>query len=427
MQTVRRLDWGQIIYLGVSLASSIYLMKWAINQLDPNRPAMEAARRRQKDLERQIGRPLLRLQGLEASIASEVVNPDNIDITLEDVGGLDTIVKSLVDNIILPLRRPELFRSHLLHQPKGVLLYGPPGTGKTMLAKALAKESGAIFINIRASAVQSKWLGDSQKLVTAIFSLARKLEPSIIFIDEVDGLLGRRREQDHEATTSLKTEFMQLWDGFLSERQANVLVLGATNRVGDLDEAVLRRFNLKFPVLLPNEKQRESILRVTLQRHAQENFIDNALLHDEPLESGERPLQVLARQTPGYSGSDLFELCAQAAVISVHEFVKASDEQEQHLNGAEAVHTPSPAAEGPRPMAFRDLQAALDAQQPHRAAAAVQAQDTGLDSLRQLMELKQMAHAWQSLQNMFPQPAARPHAEDAAVQPHASAQNENGP
>ena len=179
--------------------------------------------------------------------------------------------------IILPLRRPELFQRGNLAKPvKGALLYGPPGTGKTMLAKALAKESGACFINVRVSAlqvrflggdksslgdaesllggaksslgdtlracwvtlrarwvtlrarwvlaVQSKWFGDAQKLVTAVFTLAWKLQPCIIFIDEVDSFLGQRKSSEHETVTNMKTEFMSLWDGFLTDDQARVMV-----------------------------------------------------------------------------------------------------------------------------------------------------------------------------------------------------------
>jgi len=157
------------------------------------------------------------------------------------------------NNVIAPMQRPDLFLggSQLLKPTKGILLYGPPGTGKTMLAKALAKESGARFINIKASSIQSKWFGDTSKLVTAIFTLAWKIQPSIIFIDEVDAMLGKRTGQEHDAVTTLKTEFMQMWDGFVTDSYANVIVLAATNRPNDLDEAVLRRLPLSYEVWNP--------------------------------------------------------------------------------------------------------------------------------------------------------------------------------
>jgi ATPase family AAA domain-containing protein 1 len=143
-----------------------------------------------------------------------------------DIGGLDPIIENLKETIIYPLVYPELFsHSNVLGAtPKGVLLYGPPGCGKTMMAKALAKESGATFINIKVchsaicrerfsprpqiSNLANKWFGESNKLVAGVFSLARKLEPSIIFIDEIDAFLRTRSSSDHEVTAMMKAEFM---------------------------------------------------------------------------------------------------------------------------------------------------------------------------------------------------------------------------
>ena len=127
-----------------------------------------------------------------------------------DIGGLDPIVSSLRESVIYPLLYPNLFTSSspLLGAPKGVLLFGPPGCGKTMLAKAVAKESGATFINIAASVLTNKWYGESNKLIAGLFSLARKTQPSIIFIDEIDSFLRERTKGDHEVTSMMKAEFM---------------------------------------------------------------------------------------------------------------------------------------------------------------------------------------------------------------------------
>ena len=129
-------------------------------------------------------------------------------LTPADIGGLDTIIEELKESVIYPLTMPHLY-SHaapLLSAPSGVLLYGPPGCGKTMLAKAVAHESGASFINLHISTLTEKWYGDSNKIVRAVFSLARKMQPAIIFIDEIDAVLGIRRSGEHEASGMVKAE-----------------------------------------------------------------------------------------------------------------------------------------------------------------------------------------------------------------------------
>lgn len=135
-----------------------------------------------------------------------------------DIGGLDPIIASLRESVIYPLMYPHLFTasSSLLSAPKGVLLYGPPGCGKTMLARALAKESGAAFINIPASVLTNKWFGESNKLVAGLFSLARKMQPAIIFVDEIDTFLRERRTDDHEVMSMIKAEFMTYVATFFS-------------------------------------------------------------------------------------------------------------------------------------------------------------------------------------------------------------------
>ncbi|PWA51493.1 P-loop containing nucleoside triphosphate hydrolases superfamily protein [Artemisia annua] len=278
-----------------------------LKHLDTNREASKKAGEHKKEICKRLGRPLIDTNPYEDVIACNVINPDHIDVEFNSIGGLEAIKQSLYELVILPLRRPELFSyGKLLGPQKGVLLYGPPGTGKTMLAKAIAKESGAVFINVRISDLMSKWFGDAQKLVSAVFSLAYKLQPAIIFIDEVDSFLGQRRTSDHEAMTNMKTEFMALWDGFTTDQNARVMVLAATNRPSELDEAILRRLPQAFEIGIPDRKERAAILKVILKGERTEDDID---------------LDSIAAMCEGYTGSDLLELCKQAAYFPIRDLL----------------------------------------------------------------------------------------------------------
>ncbi|KAH8167854.1 hypothetical protein CIB48_g365 [Xylaria polymorpha] len=256
----------------------------------------------------------LALNEYENMVALEVVAPEDIPVRFNDIGGLDDIIEEVKESVIYPLTMPHLY-SHaapLLSAPSGVLLYGPPGCGKTMLAKAVAHESGASFINLHISTLTEKWYGDSNKLVRAVFSLARKLQPTIIFIDEIDAVLGTRRSGEHEASGMVKAEFMTLWDGLTSANTkglpARIVVLGATNRIHDIDEAILRRMPKKFPVSLPDKNQRLRILQL--------------LLKGTKTEPNNFNIEYIARVTAGMSGSDIKEACRDAAMAPVREYIR---------------------------------------------------------------------------------------------------------
>lgn len=243
----------------------------------------------------------------EKRIRPEVIPANEIGVTFADIGALDETKESLQELVMLPLRRPDLFKGGLLKPCRGILLFGPPGTGKTMLAKAIANEAGASFINVSMSTITSKWFGEDEKNVRALFSLAAKVSPTIIFVDEVDSMLGQRtRVGEHEAMRKIKNEFMTHWDGLLTKHGERILVLAATNRPFDLDEAIIRRFERRIMVGLPSIESREMILRTLLAKEKTENL----------------DFKELATMTEGYSGSDLKNLCVTAAYRPVRELIQ---------------------------------------------------------------------------------------------------------
>ncbi|KAD3641424.1 hypothetical protein E3N88_30648 [Mikania micrantha] len=320
-----------IIWYAASAAVSCWVLLAGVRHLENNREENRRAIEQRKQLFKRLGRTLIHTTPYEASC--DVVNPDHIDVEFESIGGLDSTKQALYELAILPLRRPELFTNgRLLGPQKGVLLYGPPGTGKTMLAKAIAKESGAVFINVRVSNLMSKWFGDAQKLVSAVFSLAYKLQPAIIFIDEVDSFLGQRRSSDNEVLTNMKTEFMALWDGFTTDQNAQVMVLAATNRPSDLDEAILRRLPMAFEIGKPGKSDRAKILKVILKGERIDENID---------------FDHISSLCGGFTGSDIFEVCKQAAYFPLKEFLQEEKDGKQ--------------SSAPRPLSQMDLEKAVAA------------------------------------------------------------------
>ncbi|XP_068634316.1 uncharacterized protein [Aristolochia californica] len=331
----------ELVSCAVGAVFSIAVLWFGMRQLDPNRTAAKKSQELRKDIAKRLGRPLIQTNSYEDVIACDVINPDHIDVEFDSIGGLEAVKQALIELVILPLKRPELFAGKLLSPQKGVLLYGPPGTGKTMLAKAIAKESGAVFINVRVSNLMSKWFGDAQKLVAALFSLAYKLQPAIIFIDEVDSFLGQRRNTENEAMVNMKTEFMALWDGFTTDRNAQVMVLAATNRPAELDEAILRRLPQTFEIGIPDQDERVKILQVILKGEKVEEEID---------------ISHIARLSEGFTGSDLFELCKQAAYFPIRDLLNAERRGQ--------------ASKGPRGLRQSDLEAAFSTSKKAKAAGA---------------------------------------------------------
>ncbi|GAA0148941.1 hypothetical protein LIER_08246 [Lithospermum erythrorhizon] len=231
----------------------------------------------------------------EPSIQNE---PKSLKNSLKEVVIENKIDWRILDHVIPSneIGRPELFSKGQLTKPrKGILLFGHPGTGKTMLAKAVATETGANFINISMSSVTFKWFGESVKYVKAVFSVASKLSPTVIFVDEVDSMLGSREwDGDSGSMHRVKNEFMPF----------------------DLDEAVIRRLSKRLMVNLPDAHNREKILRVTL---AKEDLGPNINLEE------------IANRAEGYSGSDLKNLCVTAAHCPIREILKKERRLEKVL------------------------------------------------------------------------------------------------
>ncbi|KAK7270455.1 hypothetical protein RIF29_23604 [Crotalaria pallida] len=257
----------------------------------------------------------------EKRIRPEVIPANEIGVTFADIGAMEDIKESLQEVVMLPLRRPDLFKGGLLKPCRGILLFGPPGTGKTMLAKAIANEAGASFINVSMSTITSKWFGEDEKNVRALFTLAAKVAPTIIFVDEVDSMLGQRtRVGEHEAMRKIKNEFMTHWDGLLTKAGEQILVLAATNRPFDLDEAIIRRFERRIMVGLPSAENREKILKTVLDKEKCENI----------------DFKELSTMTEGFTGSDLKNLCMTAAYRPVRELIQQETLKEKEKKRKEA-------------------------------------------------------------------------------------------
>jgi DNA replication protein DnaC len=240
----------------------------------------------------------------EKKLLSGVVDADSIRTTFADVHAPKETVEALKTLTSLSLIRPEAFTYGVLSTDKipGLLLYGPPGTGKTLLAKAVARESGATVLEVSGSEVYDMYVGEGEKNVKAIFTLAKKLSPCVVFIDEADAIFCSRTGASTRTThRELINQFLREWDG-MSDLSAFIMV--ATNRPFDLDDAVLRRLPRRLLVDLPTEEDRLAILKI----HLKEEVLDPAV-----------DLADLARRTPLYSGSDLKNMCVAAALACVRE------------------------------------------------------------------------------------------------------------
>ncbi|CAA0830847.1 P-loop containing nucleoside triphosphate hydrolases superfamily protein [Striga hermonthica] len=315
----------------------------------------------------------------EKRIRPEVIPANEIGVTFSDIGALDEIKESLQELVMLPLRRPDLFTGGLLKPCRGILLFGPPGTGKTMLAKAIANEAGASFINVSMSTITSKWFGEDEKNVRALFTLAAKVSPTIIFVDEVDSMLGQRtRVGEHEAMRKIKNEFMMHWDGLLTRPGERILVLAATNRPFDLDEAIIRRFERRIMVGLPSAENREMILRTLLSKEKVEDL----------------DFKEVAVMTEGYSGSDLKNLCVTAAYRPVRELIQQESQKDKEKKkrgeegqGSEDASTAKEETKEEKVISLRPLNMEDMRQAKDQVAASFASEGSIMAELKQWNEL----------------------------------------
>lgn len=242
-------------------------------------------------------------------------------ITWNDIAGLECIKKIVKEVVVFPMLRPDIFTG-LRRPPKGILLFGPPGTGKTLIGKCIASQSKSTFFSISASSLTSKWIGDGEKMVRALFAVAKVHQPSVIFIDEIDSLLTQRSETEHESSRRLKTEFLVQLDGAATSEDDRVLIVGATNRPQELDEAARRRLVKRLYVPLPELEARKQII----------NNLLKSVRHD----LDEEDIAKIAERSAGYSGADMTNLCKEASMepirsISFSQLENIRMEEVRHI------------------------------------------------------------------------------------------------
>ena len=235
------------------------------------------------------------------------------DVSWDDVGGLDALKEELREAIEWPIKHKEAFDYVNVETPKGILLHGPPGTGKTLIAKALAKMTESNFISIKGPELLSKWVGESEKGVREIFRKARQAAPCIIFLDEIDALVPRRGSGGSEshATESVVSQILTEIDGL--EELQNVLIVGATNRLDIVDEALLRpgRFDRIIEVSNPDSKGRQHIFRIHTKKKPLANDVN---------------VTKLVELTNGFSGAEIGAVANRAAITALKRYVSGQSQ-----------------------------------------------------------------------------------------------------
>jgi len=230
------------------------------------------------------------------------------DVKWEDVGGLENIKEELKEAVEWPLEHSDVFKKVNTNPPKGILLYGLPGTGKTLLAKAIANESGVNFISVKGPALISMYVGESEKAIRKVFKIAKQASPSILFFDEIDSIIPRRgsASTDAHVTERVISQFLTEMDGI--EELKGVVVLASTNRIDLIDPAILRtgRFDLSLELPIPDEKTREGIFKIHTKNKPLDKDVD---------------LKELAKETEDNVGSDIEFICRKASMFAIKEYI----------------------------------------------------------------------------------------------------------
>jgi vacuolar protein-sorting-associated protein 4 len=239
----------------------------------------------------------------------ELVLTEKPNVTWEEVVGLDSAKKAVKEAIVYPVQRPDLFP---LGWPRGILFFGPPGCGKTLLAAAVATEIEAAFVSIDAASIMSKWLGEAEQNVSKLFGSARKTategKPAIMFIDELDSLMGQHTNEVG-GEVRVRNQFLKEMDGIVDKgKNLHIYVIGATNKPWDLDWAFIRRFQKRILVPLPDHHTRLMMFKL---------YSTNLQL------STDVDLHELARLSEGFSGSDIKDVCQSAQLKLIGEFFES--------------------------------------------------------------------------------------------------------
>jgi len=240
----------------------------------------------------------------------EIIEMEKLRVSYEDIGGLEDEIQKIREMIELPMRHPELFKRIGIDPPKGVLLHGPPGTGKTLLARAVAYETEAHFITISGPEIMSKFYGQSEQNLRKIFDEAKEKAPSIIFIDELDSIAPKRGEVTGEVERRVVAQLLALMDGL--ESRGEIIVIGATNRVNDIDPALRRpgRFDREIEIGVPDTDGRYEILLIHTR---------GMPLHDDV------NLRLIAEKTHGFVGADIEALAKEAAMLAIRRILPKID------------------------------------------------------------------------------------------------------